>query len=111
MIRVLLADDETLIRNGLRKLLELAAEFSVVEEAADGVDALAAIDRLSPEIVLLDIRMPRLDGFGVLDALRSRSDPPACIVLTTFDDPEMLLEAARREARGFLPKAVSVDEL
>jgi len=111
MTRILLADDEMLIRQGLRKLLELSPEFVVVAEAADGVDALEVLTRVQADVLLLDVRMPRMDGFGVLDALRGRTDRPAALVLTTFDDPELLLEAARREARGFIPKAVSLDEL
>jgi DNA-binding NarL/FixJ family response regulator len=111
MTRILLADDEALIRAGLRKLLELTPDFSIVAEAADGVEALEAIALCTADVVLLDIRMPRLDGLGVLDALRGQPQRPATLVLTTFDDPELLLEAARREACGFIPKAVSLDEL
>jgi DNA-binding NarL/FixJ family response regulator len=111
MTRILLVDDEALMRQGLRKLLEMSPNFSIVEEAADGFEALEALARTRVDVVLLDIRMPRLDGLGVLDALRSDPDRPATLVLTTFDEPELLLEAARREARGFISKAVSLEEL
>jgi DNA-binding NarL/FixJ family response regulator len=111
MIRLLLADDETLIRSGLRKLLELSPDFEVVAEAADGNEALELLTRVAVDVVLLDVRMPRLSGLETLDALRGRTVRPATLVLTTFDDPELLLGAARREASGFLPKAVDLEEL
>jgi DNA-binding NarL/FixJ family response regulator len=109
--RILLVDDEALMRQGLRKLLEMSPDFAVVEEAADGFAALESLARTPVDVLLLDIRMPRMDGLGVLDALRSDPNRPATLVLTTFDDPELLLEAARREARGFISKAVSLEEL
>ena len=111
MIRLLLADDETLIRGGLRKLLELSADFAVVAEACDGEEVLALLPRTPVDVLLLDIRMPRLSGLETLETLRTWPVRPATLVLTTFDDPELLLEAARREACGFLPKAVSLEEL
>ncbi len=111
MTRILLVDDEVLMRQGLRKLLEMSADLVVVEEAADGLAALQALARITVDVLLLDIRMPRMDGLGVLDALRSDPNRPATLVLTTFDEPELLLEAARREARGFISKAVSLEEL
>jgi DNA-binding NarL/FixJ family response regulator len=109
--RILLVDDEELMRQGLRKLLELSPDFEVVEEAADGLSALEMLGRISVDVMLLDVRMPRLGGLEVLDAMRTNPHRPATIVLTTFDDPELLLEAARREARGFLSKAVTLEEL
>jgi DNA-binding NarL/FixJ family response regulator len=111
MTRILLVDDEMLLRQGLRKLLEMSQDFTIVEEAADGFEALDALERIEVDVMLLDIRMPGLDGLGVLDALRTKPKRPAALVLTTFDDPELLLEAARREARGFISKAVSLQEL
>ena len=111
MTRLLLVDDEMLMRQGLRKLLEMSPDFTIVEEAADGFEALAALERIEVDVMLLDIRMPRLDGLGVLDALRTNPKRPPTLVLTTFDDPELLLDAARREARGFISKAVSLTEL
>jgi DNA-binding NarL/FixJ family response regulator len=111
MIRILLADDETLIRQGLRKLLELTPDFTIVAEVSDGQEALDALLRLQVDIVLLDVRMPRVDGLRVLDEMRTRAESPPILVLTTFDDPQLLLEAARRSARGFIPKAVSLQEL
>lgn len=111
MIRVLLADDEQLIRHGFRRLLELYADVQVVGEAADGEQVLAAIASETIDIVVLDVRMPRLSGLEVLDALRLHQSPPACLVLTTFDDPQLLLEAARRGAQGFISKDIAIEEL
>jgi DNA-binding NarL/FixJ family response regulator len=111
MIRVLLADDEQLIRQGLRRLLELTADMSVVAEAADGEQVFEALSRTQVDVIALDVRMPRTDGLQVLDRLKTWSEPPACLVLTTFDDPSLLLEAARRGAHGFISKDISLEEL
>jgi len=109
--RVLIVDDQTLVRQGIRSLLELADGVDVVGEAADGVEALERIDALAPEVVLLDLRMPRLDGIGVLEALRSRADAPPCLILTTFDDDAAVLTGLRAGAKGYLLKDVSLDHL
>lgn len=111
MIRVLIADDERLIREGLRQLLLHANDLEVVGEATDGEAALAALDVHQVDVIALDIRMPRMDGLQVLDRLRARPKRPACLVLTTFDDAELLIEAARRGAQGFVSKDISLDEL
>lgn len=109
MIRVFLADDERLIRQGFRKLLELDGAIEVVGEAADGAEALALVPAAGADVLLLDIRMPRRSG---LDVLVELSEPrPAMLVLTTFDDAELLLAAVRAGARGFLNKDVSLEEL
>jgi DNA-binding NarL/FixJ family response regulator len=111
MIRVALVDDQTLMREGLRKLLELTADIEVVAEAADGVEAIEMVPRAAPDVLLLDVRMPRLSGIEVLQALRSGSRLPPTILLTTFDDDAALLEGIRAGARGFLLKDVSLDDL
>jgi DNA-binding NarL/FixJ family response regulator len=111
MIRVLLADDEQLIRRGFRRLLEMFDDVQVVAEAADGEQVLAELARLEIDIVLLDVRMRRMSGLEVLDALKGRATRPSCLVLTTFDDPELLLEAARRGAAGFVSKDIALEEL
>lgn len=111
MIRVVLVDDERLIREGLRKLLELGPAVAVVAEAADGEAALETIADQKPDVVLLDVRMPRLGGLDVLTRLRSEGHLPPTLVLTTFDEPALLLDAVRRGAQGFLPKDVSLEEL
>jgi DNA-binding NarL/FixJ family response regulator len=109
VIRVFLADDERLIRQGFRKLLELDGAIVVVGEAADGVEALALVPAAAPDVLLLDVRMPRCSGLDVLDRLGEQRPPT--LVLTTFDDAELLLRAVRAGARGFLNKDVSLDEL
>jgi DNA-binding NarL/FixJ family response regulator len=109
VIRVFLADDERLIRQGLRKLLELDRAIEVVGEAADGAEALALVPAAAVDVLLLDIRMPRRSGLEVLAQLGDRRPPT--LILTTFDDAELLLGSVRAGARGFLNKDVSLDEL
>jgi DNA-binding NarL/FixJ family response regulator len=110
-IRTLLVEDETLVRQGIRKLLELDPRIEIAAEAADGEEALRRIGEDRPDVVLLDVRMPKLDGLGVLRALRDRPDAPPCLVLTTFDDRALALEAIREGARGYLRKDVTLPEL
>jgi DNA-binding NarL/FixJ family response regulator len=110
-LRVCVVEDETLVRHGIRKLLELGGRVEVVAEAPDGEEALARIAETRPDVVVLDVRMPKLDGIGVLRALRDRPDAPPCLVLTTFDDREVTLEVIREGARGFLRKDVSLEQL
>ena len=107
-MRLLLADDETLVRQGIRRLLELDPRMEIAAEATDGEEALRRIAETQPDVVLLDIRMPRLDGLGVLRAL---GGAPPCLVLTTFDDRTLILEAIREGAKGFLRKDVSLAQL
>jgi DNA-binding NarL/FixJ family response regulator len=111
VIRVVLADDQTLMREGLRRLLELTDDITVVAEAADGAGAIAAIGRVAPDVVLLDVRMPGSTGLDVLRALRDAGRLPPTILLTTFDDDAVLLEGIRGGARGFLLKDVSLADL
>jgi DNA-binding NarL/FixJ family response regulator len=110
-LRVCVVEDETLVRHGIRKLLELGGRVEVVAEAPDGEEALARIAETRPDVVVLDVRMPKLDGIGVLRSLRDRPDAPPCLVLTTFDDREVTLEVIREGARGFLRKDVSLEQL
>jgi DNA-binding NarL/FixJ family response regulator len=111
MIRVYVVDDQTLVRQGIKSLLGLAPDIEVVGEAADGEEALAALEHLQVDVVLLDVRMPKLDGLGVLDRLGGRASAPPCIVLTTFDDDELVLGGIARGARGYLLKDVSLEQL
>jgi DNA-binding NarL/FixJ family response regulator len=104
MIRVLLVDDDALVRSGLRLLLSGACDIEVVGEADDGRGVLPAVDRHRPDIVLMDIRMPQLDGIAATRLLRSQPAPPAVIVLTTFDADELVLRALQAGAAGFLLK-------
>ncbi len=111
MIRVLLADDQMLIRQGIRGLLELTKKVQVVAEAEDGEDALTQVLALKPDIALLDVRMPRKTGIEVVQALRAKKDETPVILLTTFDDEQVLLDGVRAGIAGFLLKDVSADEL
>jgi DNA-binding NarL/FixJ family response regulator len=103
-IRVLLVDDDTLVRSGLRMMLAGAEGIEVVGEADDGRAVLAAIDRHRPDVVLMDIRMPQVDGIAATRLLRTQPDPPAVVVLTTFDADELVLRALQAGAAGFLLK-------
>ena len=111
MIRICLVEDQTIVREGLRALLKLSPDFTVVAEAADGAEAIDVIEREKPDVVLLDLRMPKLDGVGVLRRLRERGTLPPALILTTFDDDAMLFEAVRAGARGWLLKDVSLERL
>jgi DNA-binding NarL/FixJ family response regulator len=111
MIRVLIVDDQTLVRRGIRSLLELAGDIEIVGEAADGEDAIRAIGTLRPEVVLLDVRMPKLGGVDVLRRLAASGTLPPTILLTTFDDDAALLNGVRAGARGYLLKDVSLEQL
>jgi DNA-binding NarL/FixJ family response regulator len=111
VIRVVLVDDQTLVRQGIHSLLALAGDITIVAEAGDGDDALAAIARERPDVVLLDVRMPKKNGLDVLRALKATGTMPPVILLTTFDDDEVLLEAVRAGARGYLLKDVSLEQL
>jgi DNA-binding NarL/FixJ family response regulator len=104
-IRVLVVDDDALVRAGLTMMLDGAHGISVVGEAADGDEVPAAADAHSPEVVLMDIRMPRVDGITATQRLRARPRPPEVIVLTTFDTDENVLRALRAGASGFLLKS------
>lgn len=111
MIRVMLVDDQTLVRQGVRSLLELADDIEVIGEAADGDAAIETIPELDPEVVLLDMRMPGKTGLDVLQALSAAESLPATIILTTFDDDELVLAGIRAGARGYLLKDVGLEEL
>ncbi|TMR11864.1 response regulator transcription factor [Nonomuraea turkmeniaca] len=111
MIRVLVVDDEELVRSGLRLILEAAGDIAVVGEARDGAEAISAVARLRPEVVLMDVRMPGMDGLTAAARLLSRPDAPKLIMLTTFDLDEYVHEALRLGAVGFLLKDTPPREL
>jgi DNA-binding NarL/FixJ family response regulator len=103
-IRVLIVDDDPLVRSGLTMMLGGAAGLEVVGEAADGSEVLAALDRHRPDVVLMDLRMPKVDGIAAMELVRCQPQPPAVLVLTTFDTDDQVLRALRRGAAGFLVK-------
>jgi DNA-binding NarL/FixJ family response regulator len=111
VIRVLIADDQMLVRQGIRTLLEMDREIAVVGEAADGAEAVARVLATSVDVLLLDIRMPGTGGIEVLRTLAARGALPPTLILTTFDDSEVVLEGIRAGARGFLLKDVSFQQL
>jgi two-component system, NarL family, response regulator LiaR len=111
VIRVLIADDHAVVRRGLRTFLELQEEIEVVGEAEDGEEALAAAAQLDPDVILLDLVMPRVDGIAALHGLRERSPRSRVIVLTTFLEDDKLLPAVRAGAAGYLLKDVEPKEL
>jgi NarL family two-component system response regulator LiaR len=111
VIRVLIADDHEVVRQGLRAVLEQEPDIEIVGDCGDGEAAVAAIERLKPDVVLLDMVMPRLDGLGVLERLRERSVRPAVIVLTSYMDEDRGLAAVRAGAQSYLPKTTAADRV
>jgi len=111
-LRVLIADDQAVVRSGLRRILEVDPEIEVVGEAVDGLAAVDGARRLSPHLVLMDIRMPRLDGIAAAGRILAEgSDPPRVLILTTFGLDEYVVEALRAGASGFLLKDASPEDL
>lgn len=110
-VRVLLVDDDALVRSGLRMMLAGAPSVEVVGEADDGRGVLAAVDRHRPDVVLMDIRMPQLDGIAATALLRTQPGAPQVIVLTTFDADDLVLAALRAGAAGFLLKDTPPPEI
>lgn len=109
--RILIVDDQRLMREGLRTLLELEADFDVAGEAGDGAAALEAYESEKPDIVLMDIRMPGMDGVEATRRLRARHPGARVIILTTFDDEAYVFDGLRAGAQGYLLKDLSGDEL
>ncbi|MFI7441517.1 response regulator [Nonomuraea indica] len=104
MIRVLVVDDEALVRSGLRMILDTAGDIVVAGEARDGTEAVGAVARLAPHVVLMDVRMPGLDGLAAAARILAAPDAPRVVMLTTFDLDEYVHEALRLGAVGFLLK-------
>jgi DNA-binding NarL/FixJ family response regulator len=111
MIRVLLADDQRLVRSGFRMILSAEAGIEVVGEAGDGVEAVALARELAPDIVLMDVRMPKVDGIEATRRLHRLDNPPRVLVLTTFDLDEYVYDALRAGACGFLLKDAPEEQL
>jgi len=111
MISVCLVDDQTIVRQGIRSLLDLADDIQVVAECADGQQAVATVPQLQPDVVLLDLRMPEMSGIEVLQTLAARGTLPPTVILTTFDDDQLVLAGLKAGARGYLLKDVSLEQL
>ncbi len=110
-IRVLLVDDQNLVRQGVRALLSLADGIEVIGEASDGRQALEVIPQLNPDVVLMDMRMPVMSGLEALQALARTQSLPPTIILTTFDDDQLVLAGIKAGAKGYLLKDVSLEVL
>jgi DNA-binding NarL/FixJ family response regulator len=111
MIRVLIADDQALVRGGFRLILQAQKDMEVIAEAEDGRQALQLARELKPDVVLMDIRMPELDGIEATRRLGDSPDPPRVLMLTTFDMNEYVYEAMKSGASGFLLKDVRPEQL
>lgn len=111
VIRVLVVDDDPLVRAALTMMLDGANGIAVVGEAADGDEVPQAVDRHGPDVVLMDLRMPRMDGIAAMKRLRGRRTPPSVIVLTTFDSDDNILRALRAGASGFLLKDTAPERI
>jgi DNA-binding NarL/FixJ family response regulator len=115
-IRVLIVDDQTLVREGFRKLLEMEPDFEVVGTARNGEAALSSMEQLyaqqqPPDVVLMDIRMPRMDGIAATSAIKERWPEARIVILTTFDDVELIHSGLRAGALGYLLKDVTSEQL
>jgi NarL family two-component system response regulator LiaR len=111
VIRVLLADDHAVVRQGLRTFLDLQDEIEVVGEAADGAEAVAAVERLEPDVVLMDLVMPEVDGIDAIRRIREQRPETRVLALTSFVDDDKVFPALRAGAAGYLLKDVQPAEL
>jgi DNA-binding NarL/FixJ family response regulator len=110
VIRILIADDQELVRTGFRVVLDAEPDFEVVGEAADGLAAVQAADALRPDVFLMDIRMPNLDGIEATRRMTRLAQPPRVLVLTTYDLDEYVFEALKAGASGFLLKDAPAEQ-
>jgi DNA-binding NarL/FixJ family response regulator len=110
-IRVLIADDQQLLRAGFRVILQAEDGIDVIGEAEDGAEAVAQARSLRPDVILMDIRMPKLDGLAATEHLMKLPDPPRVVMLTTFDENEYVVRALRAGAYGFLLKDAPTSRL
>jgi DNA-binding NarL/FixJ family response regulator len=111
MIRVLLVDDQAMVRVGFRMIIETEDDLTVVGEAADGHEAVDLVERARPDVVLMDVRMPRMDGLAATAIVAARPDAPRVLMLTTFDAEDHVYTALRAGASGFLLKDAPAEQL
>ena len=111
MIRIVVADDQPLVRTGLRMILDAEPDIDIVAEASNGNEAVAAAAAHAPDVILMDVRMPELDGIEATRAITAVDEPPRVLVLTTFDLDEIVYDALRAGASGFLLKDAPEDRL
>jgi DNA-binding NarL/FixJ family response regulator len=111
MIRVVIADDHTLVREGIRALLEKAGDIQIVGEASDGQEALETAERLMPDVLVIDVSMPRLSGILALEQLRARGVPTRVVILSMYSDETLVGQALLGGAKGYLLKDSLVEEL
>ena len=104
MIKILIADDHLIIRQGLHLILETETDFELVGEASDGVEALTFCKKLKPDVVLMDLRMPNMDGLTAIEKLRVEQPNIAVVILTTFNEDDLMLRGLQAGARGYLLK-------
>jgi DNA-binding NarL/FixJ family response regulator len=111
VIRIVLIEDQLLVRRGIKALLEFASDIAVVAEASSAAEGSVAVRRERPDVVLLDVRMPEKNGIEMMRELDALHELPPTILLTTFDDDEALLEGAKAGARGYLLKDIDLEQL
>jgi len=104
MIKLLIADDHLIIRQGLRLILETEPDFELIGEASDGAEALKLCKKLKPDVVLMDLRMPNMDGLTAIEKLRAEQPEVAVVILTTFNEDELMFRGLQAGARGYLLK-------
>jgi len=104
VIKILIADDHLIIRQGLRLILETESDFKLVGEASDGAEAVGLCKKLKPDVVLMDLRMPNMDGLTAIEKLRDEEPDIAIVILTTFNEDELMLRGLQAGARGYLLK-------
>jgi DNA-binding NarL/FixJ family response regulator len=111
VIKVLIVDDHPVVRDGLRSILETVPDLTLVGEAADGAEGVRLAVELAPDVVLMDLRMPGLDGIGAIERIKAQRPEVAIVILTTYDDDELIVRGLRAGARGYLLKDAGRDVL